>query len=71
MSQECFTFVVYMIHELEDSWNMLPSQVYSILESSGCLENYLIHDYDVLHTLGTQYLVDDIGTYVKQRGIQI
>ena len=38
MSQECFTFVVYMIHELADSWNMLPSQVYSILETSGCLE---------------------------------
>lgn len=71
MNEENFSFIIYMIHELADSWKMLPSQVFKILKKSGCLDNYLIPHYDVLHSLGTQYLIDDIGTYVKQRGVQL
>ena len=71
MNEESFSFIIYMIHELAENWKKLPREVYQILKASGCMENYLIPHYDVLHTLGSQYLVEDIGKYVQQRGIRL
>jgi hypothetical protein len=35
------------------------------------LDNYLILHYDVLHTLGKEYLVDDVTGCVKDWGFEI
>ena len=32
MNKEVFSFIIYMIHELAESWKMLPSRVYHILK---------------------------------------
>lgn len=71
MNKAVFSFVVYLIHELADSWKMLPSRVFHILKESGCIDNYLIPYFDVLHTLGSQYLVRDITEYVEKRGVTL
>lgn len=71
MSQECFEFVVYMIHACARKWNMTPMQVYQIIEDKGCVSKYLIPCYDVLHTQGVNYLVDDIKEFMKIRGVSI
>ena len=38
---------------------------------SDILNNYIVANYDVLHTQGKQYIVDDIIDTMKQRGIDI
>ena len=43
-------------------------QIYRELKNSGCIDNYLVPNYDILHTMGTQYLVNDIRNYVASRG---
>ena len=50
---------------------MPPQKVYSILNKSKVLDNYLILHYDVLHTLGKEYLVDDVTGCVKDWGFEI
>lgn len=67
MNESSFAFIIYMIHELAAAWEMQPSRVFKILKDSGCIDNYIIPHYDVLHTLGTQYLIDDIEQYVSKR----
>lgn len=71
MNQEAFSFVIYMIHACADRWNMMPSEVYHKLQSVGCIGNYLVPHYDILHTQGTGYIVDDIREYLKVRGVTI
>ncbi len=68
MSQAALSFTVYMIHAMADAWGVAPSKAYELLNASGCIEDYLVAHYEVLHTLGTQHLVEDIGKYVAQRG---
>ena len=41
------------------------------IKKSGCLDEYLIPFYDVLHTQSTDYVVHDIGEYLKGREINI
>lgn len=71
MTKEIFSFVIYMIHACARRWDMLPSEVYRKLRHSGCIDDYLVRHYEVLHTQGTEYLVDDIQTYLKTRGVAI
>ena len=42
-----------------------------MLNSSGILDGYIIGAYDVLHTLGKEYLVEDITELVNNSGFHI
>ena len=50
---------------------MSPAKVYKILNSTGILDNYIIKCYDVLHTQGKEYLVEDITDYVREKGVNV
>ena len=68
MNKESMEFVVYLIHACANKWNLTPKQVYQKLSLTGCISHYLVPHYDILHTQGSSYLVDDIGQYLKARG---
>ena len=71
MNRDSFSFAVYMIHACADKWGMLPSEVYRKMQSVGCIEKYLVPHYEILHTQGTGYIVEDIREYLKIRGIAV
>jgi len=71
VDKESFSFVVYMIHACADKWGKLPSEVYQKLQSAGCIDGYLVPHYDILHTQGTGYIVDDIREYLEVRGVTV
>ena len=65
------TFVVFVLHALGQHWNMTTPEVYDILNSTGILDDYIIKCYDVLHTQGKEYLVEDITDFVKEKGVNV
>ena len=65
------TFVVFVLHALGQHWNMTTPEVYDKLNSTGILDDYIIKCYDVLHTLGKEYLVEDITEFVREKGIDV
>lgn len=71
MDKDSFSFVVYIIHACANKWNMMPSMVYRKLQSAGCIESYLVSHYSILHTQGTEYVVDDVEKYLEVRGVTI
>lgn len=64
-------FSVFLIYNLAEKWGKAPSQVYTILNQTRVLDDYIFVCYDTLHTLGTEYLVEDITEFVKEKGIAI
>ena len=48
-----------------------PSEVYKILDDSQILDDYIIKCYDSLHTLGKDYLIEDITEFAIEKGIQL
>ena len=65
------SFVVFLLNELAEAWKMSTRDVYFRLEKSGILENYIKPCYDVLHTQGAAYLVDDITQFARERGVLV
>ncbi len=65
------TFAMFMIYSLAEQWEKLPAEVYQILNRTGVLDNYIIGCYDTLHTMGRQYLVDDVTEFVREKGEKV
>ena len=71
MTRETTEFVIYMIHELANSNEEAPSEIYRVLESTGCIRDYLVPFYDVLHTMSSESIMDDVKEFVESRGARI
>lgn len=65
------SFVVFLINALSEAWGMITPQVYDVLKRSGAIDQYIVPCYDVLHTCGREYLVDDITGYLQERGYKV
>lgn len=64
-------FSIFMLYSLADSWGKTPAAVYQILNKTGILDNYVIKCYDTLHTLGKEYLIEDITEFVREKGVSV
>ena len=67
MEKEQLEFIIFLISSLSEDWNKSPVQVYQVLSATDILHGYIIPNYDVLHTLGKEYLVEDITEFVNER----
>lgn len=64
-------FRVFLIHNLADKWKKTPSEVYKILNDTRILDDYIISCYDTLHTLGKNYLMEDITEFAIEKGVDL
>ncbi|MFR1904710.1 MAG: DUF3791 domain-containing protein [Clostridium neonatale] len=46
-------------------------EVYKILNDTETVDNYIIECYDVIPTLCSEYLMEDITDVLKERGISL
>lgn len=69
MEREELSFTVFLIHKLAEAWEKSPAAVYHVLKETGILDDYILPCYDTLHTMGSQYLVEDITQFAKERGM--
>lgn len=69
MDKRTLKFVTFCIRKLADYLKLPIGEVYQRLEKSGILYGYIVPAYDVLHTFGTKYIVDDLTEYMKEKGV--
>lgn len=67
MSFDQLDFTTFCIGGLASRLSIPESDVYARLKSSGVLD-YIIRGYDVLHTFSREYLLDDLVSYMKEKG---
>ena len=68
MSSDQLDFVTYCIGNLSMRLQLPQRTIYLKLKDSGILENYIVKGYEVLHTFGKDYLMDDLITYMQEKG---
>lgn len=65
MRTEHLDFITFCVGSLADALHMSASQVYSALRLSGVLNDYIVPCYDVLHTFGKDYLVEELTEVLR------
>ena len=64
-------FAIYLINKVADYLHKPITQVYAQLNQVDIIDGYIIKCYDVLHTLGENYLVEDIIELMQMRGVAL
>jgi hypothetical protein len=63
-------FAVFCIENVAEKLGKPGNEVYALLtEKSDILDSYIIPHYDVLHTQGKGYIVNDILGYMMEEGL--
>jgi len=70
-NNEQLKFCVFIINQISQSIKKPSDVVYKYLAESGVLDEYIISCYDALHTLGREYLVNDITGLLQDRGVAL
>ena len=69
VSFEQLDFATYCIGALAAKLGMTQREAYNKLKESGILHEYLIPAYDVLHTFSRDYIVDDLMSLMREKGV--
>ena len=69
MDSDTLDFVTCCISKLAHVLNLTQAEVYRRLKVSGILDDYIITSYDVLHTFGSRYLVEDLTDFMREKGV--
>ena len=65
-------FAVFCIENLATRLGKNAEEIYKMLtEESNILSDYIIPEYEVLHTQSKDYIVDDIISLMQERGIKV
>ena len=69
MDKDTVEFVTYCIGNLSRRLGLNARDVYERLKTSGILNGYIVPSYDVLHTFGKEYLMEDLTDYMREKGV--
>ncbi|MFW5670506.1 MAG: DUF3791 domain-containing protein [Acetivibrio ethanolgignens] len=79
MDKECniynknkLEFAIFCIENIADFLGKDAPQVYKMLtEESDIEKNYIVAEYEMLHTQSKEYIVNDIIELMRERGVAI
>lgn len=69
MDRKVLEFITFCISLLSAHLNLTQKEIYRRLKDSGILYGYIVPSYDVLHTFGSRYLIEDLTEYMKKKGV--
>lgn len=65
-------FAVFCIENIAIRLEKNAEEIYKMLtEESNILSSYIIPEYEILHTQSKDYIVDDIISLMRERGIKV
>lgn len=66
VTHEEFEFYTYYLEAFAHAKNLTGLQAIALLKRYGA-DDYLIDHYDLLHTQGTAYVIDEIDRFIQRR----
>lgn len=69
MNRDILSFITFSIGNLSRRLQLTQREVYTRLKSSGILDEYIVPSYDVLHSFGKEYLMEDLISFMKEKGV--
>ena len=62
-------FAVFCIEGVAERLGVSGAEAFLRLSQSGILNSYIVPFYDVLHTQGRDYIINDIVGFMKEKGV--
>ena len=64
-------YVIFCIENIAEKLKKKADQIYvELTKKSNILNDYIVPEYEMLHTQGKEYIVNDIIEVMKERGVE-
>lgn len=64
-------YVIFCIENIAEKLKKRADQIYvALAEKSNILNDYIVPEYEMLHTQGKEYIVNDIIEVMKEKGVE-
>ncbi len=65
-------FAIFCIESLAAFYQVDGKRMYDALtKKSDILQDYIIPEYEVLHSQGKSYIVNELAEVIKERGVEV
>lgn len=65
-------FVIFCIENVAAKLGVETKRLYEALtEKSNILRDYIVPEYEILHTQSKEYIVEDIIDFMHERGVEV
>ncbi len=72
ISENQLEFAIFCIESLAAHYHVDGKRMYDALAGkSNILQGYIIPEYEVLHSQGKSYIVDELAEVIQERGVAI
>ena len=71
MNSKILEFVIFTIGSVAERVHKSPAEIYRLFKQANVIAGYLVPAYDILHTYGRQYLVDDVMEFMQEKGVKL
>lgn len=71
MEKNILEFVTFTIGSVVERVHKSPSEIYCLFKRLNVIDSYLVPAFDVLHTFGRQYLVNDVLDFLQEKGVKL
>ncbi|MGL4873876.1 MAG: DUF3791 domain-containing protein [Clostridium sp.] len=70
MNEKNIEFVIFCVEGIAEKLNIESKEAYRLLEKdSGIVSEYIAPFYEVLHTQGKEYIVNELMEVMQKRGV--
>lgn len=70
LNRDELEFVVFCVENVGQKLGKTGDEVYRLLtKDSSVLEEYIVPNIDILHTLSKDYIVEDLVEYMQSKGV--
>ncbi len=69
MSSNQIAFTVFVLNKFASNTKIPITEVYRRFDELHILDDYIVKHYDVLHTLGENYLIEDLSELLAQKSL--
>jgi hypothetical protein len=70
MNHNQLSFAVFILNKYALATQQPITEVYQNFDRLHILDDYILKHYDVLHTLGENYLIEDLSELITQKSLQ-
>ena len=71
MDFKILNFTIFCVNNVASYLNKSAKDVYHAMQNAGMIDGYIVPCYDVLHSFSKEYIVDDLVSLMRQKGVQL
>ena len=69
MDKKILSFTIFCVSNLAEYLKMNARDVFHKMQQADIISSYIIPCYEVLHSFPKEYIVEDLYTYMQQKGV--